>query len=539
MPSLVDVGTGERPEDFQVQDVRGKAVLIRGTTRPTGFAHAATLAMEAGVAGIVTDYLLYQTAPFRTRESLPDAVQLLRMPSQQSNRAWAIVVDYHAAEHLASLARAGPTQVFADIQCKNFKGEAQNLLADITGTDKADEYVQFVSHTTAGTRPGANCSSGPAMMVEMAQVICALISSGRVSRPKRTIRFLVNVEGHGSRHYIASHRSELKRTIAAIALDSVGHDQRKCSSAFLYYHSPDSLPTFVNDYYVSLMDATPKETRWVFHESNSIPLVNFTDLPYTPWSDNKYYPVFGVPSPLLMSWPDLYFHTQLLTADNLDQMVFRRCGIPTVLAALELANAGPGEALAIMRQVAARSQFRLSRIALEAQGNHAVRWVRKRLPILAKRDQEAVESAMVLASPEERRTHPELNSTVAQLQQEIGDRLDQALGWLPDGDAAPPDVEFPPGNVIPERKVERDPPGLAGTGYWDLYSMWEEMHARDSKVNYDSLRIIGDELWNFADGSRSVNQIAEAIGAEFDFDLEPRHILKLFEGLANRGYVSL
>ena len=146
---------------------------------------------------------------------------------------------------------------------------------------------------------------------------------------------------------------------------------------------------------------------------------------------------------------------------------------------------------------------------------------------------------MVLASPEERRTHPELNSTVAQLQQEIGDRLDQALGWLPDGDAAPPDVEFPPGNVIPERKVERDPPGLAGTGYWDLYSMWEEMHARDSKVNYDSLRIIGDELWNFADGSRSVNQIAEAIGAEFDFDLEPRHILKLFEGLANRGYVSL
>ena len=52
---LVDVGTGERVEDYQERDVRGKAVLIRGTTRPTGFGHAATLAMEHGAAGIITD----------------------------------------------------------------------------------------------------------------------------------------------------------------------------------------------------------------------------------------------------------------------------------------------------------------------------------------------------------------------------------------------------------------------------------------------------------------------------------------------------
>ena len=46
------------------------------------------------------------------------------------------------------------------------------------------------------------------------------------------------------------------------------------------------------------------------------------------------------------------------------------------------------------------------------------------------------------------------------------------------------------------------PPDLAGIGYWDLVQMAEEMHARDSKMRYDSLRIIGDEIWNFADGVR-------------------------------------
>ncbi len=530
---LVDVGTGERDEDYQKQNVRGKAVLIRGTTRPTGFAHAATLAMERGAAGIITDYLLYQTAPFRTRASLPDPVQLLRMPSNRPS-AWAIVVNYHAAEHLASLASQGAVNIWADIQAKTFEGEAQNLLADISGADEDGQIIQFVAHSTAGTKPGANCASGPALMAEMGRVISNLISSGRIPRPKRTIRFLVNVEGHGTKHYIQNHREEIDRTIAAIALDSVGHDQEKCKSALLFYHSPDSVPTFINDYYVSLMESTPKETRWVFSEGDRIPFVNFTDLPYTPWSDNHYYPAFGVPSPLLMSWPDLYFHTDYLTADNLDPMVFRRCGITTALAALELANAGPSEAQSIMRDVGNRSQFRLGRIALDSTDDARTR---RRLITLAQRDRQAVESALVLTTPEERSQHPELESTKNQVQSEIADKLQQALSWLQDD--SPTREEFPPGNVVPTRLIERDAPGLAGTGYWDLAQMAEEMHARDQKMRYDSLRIIGDEIWNFTNGHRNVNEIAQAVGAEFDFDLDPQHILKLFQGLANEGYVSL
>ena len=207
---LVDVGTGERDEDYRERDVQGKAVLIRGTTRPTGFGHAANLATKHGAAGIITDYLLYQTSPFRTRESLPDPVQLLRMPSI-SNSAWGIAVNYHAAEHLADAARQGPVRVWADIQAKTFKGEAQNLLADIEGTDKADEIVHFVSHATAGTKPGANCASGPALMAEMGRVICNLIADGLIPRPRRMIRFLINVEGHGTKQYVHTHPKDIER----------------------------------------------------------------------------------------------------------------------------------------------------------------------------------------------------------------------------------------------------------------------------------------------------------------------------------------
>ncbi len=533
---LIDVGSGERPGDYEKQDVRGKVVLIRSTERASGWGHSAKLAMEHGAAGIVTDYLLYQTAPFRTRESLPDPVMLLRMPSNH-NSAWAIVVNYHAAEQLASMAANGGVKVWADIQAKTFKGEGQNLLADIEGTDKADEYVQFVCHATSGTKPGANCASGPALMAEMGRTLTTLIASGKIPRPRRTIRFLVNIEGQGTKNYFHNHRPELGKTVMVMALDSVGHDQQKCKSALLYYHSPDSVPTFINDFYVGLMEETPKETRWVFHNEDTIPFVNFVDHPYTPWSDNKYYPAFGIPSPLMMSWPDLFFHTDYLTADNLDAKVFKRGGVTTALFGLLLASAGAEDAQDMMREVGTRSQFRLGRIAMEGKGAADEGRVRRRLGILAKRDQQAVASALVLVDDDELAQHPELESTKDAMQRDIGTRLEEVSGWLKNGTSEP--EKFAAGEVVPRRAYERDAPGLAGTGYWEQYDMAEEMEARDPKIRYDSLRIIGDEIWNFVDGKRTVNEISDAIGAEFDFDLDSRHVLKLFQGLANSGFVSL
>ena len=110
-------------------------------------------------------------------------------------------------------------------------------------------------------------------------------------------------------------------------------------------------------------------------------------------------------------------------------------------------------------------------------------------------------------------------------------------GWLTNGAGSAEDFEA--GNVVPSRLVKRDAPGLVGVDYWDLFDMAEEMEARDAKMRYDSLRIIGDEIWNFANGKNTVNEIAASIGAEFDFDLEARHVLRLYQGLADNGYVSL
>ena len=260
--AVVDVGTGESESHFEGKSLEGKIAFVHGTRRTNGWPQAATLAMKHGAVGILTDYLLYQDMPSRTRESLPEAVQLLRMPGSR-NSAWGMAVDKPTADRLKAIA-AGGENVWVRIETKLFDGIGVNLLAEIEGSGDTNESVLFVTHSTAGTKPAANCAAGPSLAVEIARTLSALIESGRIPRPKRTVRFLTDVEGHGSKHYMQTYPDDLKNTLAVICLDSVGHSQPKLDTSLMYFRCPDSVPTFLNDYVAALIDASPKDLPWVY-----------------------------------------------------------------------------------------------------------------------------------------------------------------------------------------------------------------------------------------------------------------------------------
>lgn len=357
---LVDIGTGEYETDFHGKNLEGKVVLIGHTERPGAWSHAARKALELGAKGIVSDYLFYTFEPERTRKNLPEAVQLLRLPNQQGKYdAWACSISYSMGQRLRELLKNGTVKLHANIQARLFKGEGQNLLAVIPGSEYPDESVFFVAHTSAATCPCANCAAGPALMAEIARTLNTLIEQGKLERPKRSIKFLIIVEGSGSKAYIAEHQDELKHIKAAFCFDSVGHDQSKLKSSLLFYKNPDAYPSFINDYFAGVMDRVPKDGAWVFKNDNDLPAIRYYQAPYTPWSDNHIWSAYGIASPLIMSWPDIYFHSQFLTADKTDPQVFRAAGITTALAAYEIANASEVEALTIAGEVLSRSKFRL------------------------------------------------------------------------------------------------------------------------------------------------------------------------------------
>lgn len=548
---VVDVGRGLSTTDYAGKPVAGNAVLIRDSESRPAWHHAAELARKHSAAGIITDFLHSQTPPWRTRVGLPEAVQLLRLPPRWEN-PWAFSVDYHSAQRLSTLAQTGPVRVRAHVRARTFRGEGVNLVATLRGDGRPDESVLFIAHTSAGTKPCANCAAGPALMIELCRAIQAAIREGVLPRPRRSIRFLFVAEGLGSTYYIHSHRDTLPTIKAALCLDSVGHRQSTLKSSLVMYRSPDSIPSYVNDVGAALIEELPGEAAWPFRDGPAIPLVNFHPLPYTPWSDNHYWVTFGVPAPLFMSWPDRYFHTQLLTADHTDPMVFERAGRVLGSLAVGIARAGAPEALAIVEEVAARSAFRLTRLirqALVGLGqpvksgaatqcrDAAPDRTRRYVQLAVERDTRAIRSAQSLAEGDAGTERVRLftERILTDLQERAGAALDR-LGVLADGGAASRETKPAEVRIVPRRAVDGVAPGVVGLTYEEMAALVGAMRAEDPAVNWETLRIFGDELWNLADGRRTLAEICEAICFEFGFHVGTLHFLALARGLEKAGH---
>ena len=347
---------------------RARSSLSSCTDRREAWKYAAAEALKRGAAGVLTDYLLYPLPPHRTREALPEAVQFLRLPNSNNKYdAWGCSMSLHAGQRLRELLKLGPVQVHADIKCRSFKGYGQNLVATIPGRELEEESVIMMAHTT-GTQPGANCAAGDALLIEIARALKDLIDTGQVRRPRRSIKFMVVVEGLGTQVWISEHQDELPKIKAAICLDSVGNHQDKLKSTLMFSRHPDSSPSFINDYFEGLMERAPKDANWIGRDDAGMSSVVFTSEPYTPWSDNNRWASLGIPSPLIMSSPSIHFHTQFLTADTMDPAVFCRAGIPAAVALYEIADAGVEEALCMAMEVAARSVFRMQQVTVGAVG---------------------------------------------------------------------------------------------------------------------------------------------------------------------------
>lgn len=80
---------------------------------------------------------------------------------------------------------------------------------------------------------------------------------------------------------------------------------------------------------------------------------------------------------------------------------------------------------------------------------------------------------------------------------------------------------------------------LPGMTYADHLRIAEAMRKKDPQINFNSLRLIGDELWNFIDGKRPIKVIAEMVQFEFDFEIDITHFIEMFTTLQRSGYIQL
>jgi carboxypeptidase Q len=219
---VIDVGAGTDADFQKAGDVAGKIVLVHTTVLKTW----ADLFAEYANAPPVIDRAVKAKAKAIAFMATRDHDILYRHTNSgagEIDKLPMVIVAREDGERMARLL-AGGQMVWADLSIPNVIGgpiKASNVVAEIRGTDKPDEFVIVGAHLDSWELGTGALDNGcnAALVVDTLRAVKA---SGVA--PRRTIRFILfsgEEQGLlGSRAYAFGHRAELDKAAGVIIYDS-------------------------------------------------------------------------------------------------------------------------------------------------------------------------------------------------------------------------------------------------------------------------------------------------------------------------------
>jgi hypothetical protein len=482
--ALVDVGDGTREADYAGKDVTGRIVLA--AQQPGAVAPLAVAAH--GAVGIVSYAQNQKTAWSGDDDTL---IRWGHLDTFSSAKTFAFMVSLKSARSLkARLAQGETIRLRARVKAGQHPGAYEIVTATLPGTDpRADQEIAFSCHLDH-QRPGANDNaSGCVTILEVARTLAALIESGRLPRPARTIRFLWPPEIEGTTVLLNARPDYAHRIRAVIHMDMVGGGP-DTMAVFHVTRGPRSLPSFVHDVAWAFASWVNTETyAYAATGEAEYPLtagdggkdpLRAEYSPYSMGSDHEVYQdsSFHIPAIYLNDWPDRYIHTDHDTAAHIDPTKLQRAAFIGAASGLVLANFAPRDVPAAERAVAAGGLLRTA-LAMD-----------RRIPDRAVADYERAVRASI-----------------------AGFGLD----------TGPQRVDAPAARPGPIRRYRRrsEPRGPLVVFGYDYFAD----HARAAGLATPALLTYGGawgsgeeyayEALNFADGTRTVGQITEELSAEY------------------------
>ncbi len=303
----------ETLDELDRLDVRGKAVLL--ATHAQRSHERAVVAR--GAAGLVCDGRRL-VPPARTEEHDRDSLAYTSFWWLADRpRGWGVVVSpARGAELRQRLAAGEPLEIQVDFDCA--RGTRRLVLLSATLPGELPGEVLITSHL-CHPEPGANDNaSGSAATLECARVLSMLAHSVEWIRPRRTVRFLWMPEFTGTFAWQALRPERAQATVAALNLDMVGERQQDCGSTLRLERAPFFLGSFADELLARVLTASQAWARDASAPDSTLARVEEAAYSggsdHAPWLD----PSQGVPCPMLIQWPDRYYHSNLDTPDRCD-----------------------------------------------------------------------------------------------------------------------------------------------------------------------------------------------------------------------------
>ena len=415
-------------------------------------------------------------------------------------------------------------------------------------------------------KPSANDNaSGSGLLLEIARTIQTLIETNKIKRPARTIRFFWVPETMGTVAYLVAHEDMRKKLVAGINLDMVGQDQELCKSTLSLDRTPESLPSYLNDYVFSLIEESIKmfDKQTTFGPSSTF---RYRTTVFSGGSDHAEFashPI-NVPCVMLLQWPDLFYHTSMDTMDKVSEDTLARVGWITTVAVLTLANADVETAYFLANLTAAKANTRTEMIVQEAidelfknkqdtkfkskladlskQLSKTIQHYRNKLEHLIWREQQAVKSVERLgANPELNALTKNLGKDIANNAEKAATKLEQTLNFI----CKTSSIKTPaqPKETQAETQLKKLVPKRLFKGTLDSGALEKALGEKESEwlqelENRREFDKKAAEIVNFMDGKRSGFDILKAVSAEYS-ETDPEHVLRYLKDLEKTKYITL
>ncbi|HVP93144.1 MAG TPA: M28 family peptidase, partial [Acidobacteriota bacterium] len=342
-------------------------------------------------------------------------------------------------------------------------------------------------------------------------------------------------------------------------------NQEMCKSTLNLDRTPDSLPSYLNDFVFGLVKESVREFggQTLFGAASTF---RYNTMAFSGGSDHAEFTnsTIGVPCVMLLQWPDLYYHTSMDTIDKVSEDTLKRVGWITTVAALTLANATAETAFQLAYQTASKSIIRIEKIAQEAieelfkkkedsklrdkPAELAKELAKTALYYKSKIEHAKCREQKATRSVEKFGGSQELDASVDKLCEDIASRaqqkiarLDEALNFI----AMTLSISIPA--EVEETKADAELKKLIpnrlfkGTLNFDVlkvalgekeFEWYLEIDEKDRELSKKT-----EELVNFMDGKRIAHSILKAISAEYT-PTNPEYMLKFLRDLEKAKLIT-
>ena len=363
---LVWVGRGMQDRDYQGRDVRGKVVLTDGS--PSVVHDLAVV--KYGAAGVVTFVNLYGFG-IDQPDQLAHGVRLANAQNESldAQTKFAIMLSHRQGQRLLEQVNTQP-EVIVRVKTRATRHAADHEVIEawIPGDGSTKDEVVVVAHLFEGiAKQGANDDiSGCGAALEIGRTWAKLIKDGKLAPPKRAVHFLWVPEIVYAPEYWKKFPDFINNAVAMTSMDIVGSNQTISRNEMRVLLNPYSFPSFLDNLYIQFMEWMEDTQAIKFHNlkaddtfsgrymqeaivdpQGSQDPFHIRIMKHAGGSDHLPFlrskpRVAGVH---YMNWPDIGYHTSEDLTKNLDPTQLKRASLITMWVSMVMSNARPEDAL--------------------------------------------------------------------------------------------------------------------------------------------------------------------------------------------------